>query len=117
MPLLFSYGSLQDDKVQLTTCGRQLNGQTDELLRFEPSSVRIEDPQVVATIGKTHHANVRFNGNDESRVPGSVFEITNAELASVDAYEAAFSYERVAATLASGRPAWVYIHAPKAQAL
>ena len=111
MPLLFSYGTLQQENVQLSTFGRRLNGQSDELPRFEPSFVKIEDPQVVATSGKTHHANVTFNGNENSRVPGMVFEITDAELASVDEYEVAFFYERVAAMLASGRQAWVYLHA------
>jgi gamma-glutamylcyclotransferase (GGCT)/AIG2-like uncharacterized protein YtfP len=116
MPLLFSYGTLQQEKVQLSTFGRRLNGQRDELAGFEPSSVRIEDPQVVATIGKTHHANVKFSGDEDSRVPGMVFEITDAELAGVDEYEAAFSYKRVAAMLASGKQAWVYAHAPCAPA-
>jgi gamma-glutamylcyclotransferase (GGCT)/AIG2-like uncharacterized protein YtfP len=112
MPLIFSYGTLQEENVQLSTFGRRLNGQRDELLRFEPSFVMIEDPQVVATTGKTHHANVTFNGNDDSGVLGTVFEITDAELASVDEYEAAFLYKRVAAMLASGKQAWVYVHAP-----
>ncbi len=111
MPLLFSYGSLQQESVQLSTFGRRLNGQHDVLLRFERSQVRIEDPQIAAKLGMTHHANVTFNGNDESRVPGMVFEIADTELASVDGYEAAFSYTRVDATLASGRHAWVYVHA------
>ena len=62
----------------------------------------------------THHADVVFNGDDDSRVPGMVFEITDAELAGVDEYEAEFSYKRVAVTLASGRQAWVYMHAPGA---
>lgn len=110
MPLVFSYGSLQEENVQLSTFGRRLDGQRDELLRFEPASVRIEDPQVVARSGKTHHANVTFNGNDGSRVPGMVFEITEAELASVDEYELGFFYKRVVAMLASGRQAWVYVH-------
>jgi gamma-glutamylcyclotransferase (GGCT)/AIG2-like uncharacterized protein YtfP len=70
--------------------------------------VTIEDPQVAATLGKTHHANVEFNGHADSRVQGMVFEITEAELASVDQYEVAFSYTRIAVTLASGRQAWVY---------
>lgn len=109
MPLLFSYGTLQQENVQLSTFGRRLNGQRDELVGFEPSLVRIEDPQVAATLGKAHHANVKFNGNEDSRVPGMVFEITDAELVSVDEYEAAFSYQRVAATLASGRQTWVYV--------
>jgi gamma-glutamylcyclotransferase (GGCT)/AIG2-like uncharacterized protein YtfP len=110
MPLLFSYGTLQQESVQLSTFGRRLSGQRDELLRFEESSVRIEDPQVAATLGKTHHANVTFNGNENSRVPGVVFEITDTELTSVDQYEVAFLYKRVAAMLASGQQAWVYVH-------
>jgi gamma-glutamylcyclotransferase (GGCT)/AIG2-like uncharacterized protein YtfP len=115
MPLLFSYGTLQQENVQLSTFDRRLSGQRDELLRYEPSSVRIDDPHVVATIGKTHHANVTFNGNADSRVPGMVFEITDAELASVDQYEAAFLYTRVAAMLASGRQAWVYVYSASAR--
>ena len=111
MPLLFSYGTLQQDEVQLSTFGRRLHGQCDELVGFEPSLVRIEDPRVVARLGTTHHANATFNGNNESRVPGMAFEITDAELARVDEYEAPYSYERVSATLASGRQAWVYVHA------
>ena len=114
MPLIFSYGTLQQENVQLSTFGRRLNGDSDELLRFGPSLVRIEDPQIIATTGKTHHANVTFNGNDDSGVPGMVFEITDAELASVDEYEIAFLYKRVAAMLASGKQAWVYVHAPSA---
>ena len=110
MPLLFSYGTLQEEKVQVSTFGRRLKGQRDELVGYEPSLVRIEDPEIVATIGKAHHANVKFNGNQDSRVPGMVFEITDAELASVDEYEVVFSYRRVAAMLASGREAWVYAH-------
>ena len=114
MPLLFSYGSLQENKVQLSTFGRLLNGQRDELPRFEQSLVRIDDPQVAAAVGRTHHANATFNGNEDSRVPGMVFDVTDAELASVDEYEAAFLYKRVAATLASGRQAWVYVDAHSA---
>jgi gamma-glutamylcyclotransferase (GGCT)/AIG2-like uncharacterized protein YtfP len=109
MPLLFSYGTLQRENVQLSTFGRRLTGDSDELLMFEPSSVRIEDPQLVAATGRTHHANVTFNGNAGSRVPGMVFEITDGELASVDEYEAAFSYKRVDAAVASGRQVWVYV--------
>ena len=111
MALLFSCGTLQQEDVQLSTFGRRLNGQRDELLRCEPSLVRIDDPQVAVTLGKTHHANVTFNGNENSRVPGMVFEVTDAELASVDEYEAAFSYKRVDATLASGGRVWVYVDA------
>src|SRR5256885_11110435 len=114
MPLIFSYGTLQREEVQLATFGRRLNGQRDELRGFAPSLVKIEDPKVAAAIGKTHHANVTFNGNNDCRMPGMVFEITDAELASVDEYEITSLYKRIAVTLASGREAWVYVHAPSA---
>jgi len=109
MPLLFSYGTLQQADVQLSTFGRQLTGDSDALSRFEQSSVKIGDPRVVAATGMTHYANVRFTGREESRVPGMVFEITDAELASADEYEATAFYERIAARLDSGREAWVYL--------
>jgi gamma-glutamylcyclotransferase (GGCT)/AIG2-like uncharacterized protein YtfP len=110
MPFLFSYGTLQREDVQLATFGRRLEGQPDELPGYAPSSVRIEDPLVAAALGQTHTANVTFNGRDESRVPGMVFEISDAEFAGVDEYEAPFRYARVTARLASGRDAWVYVH-------
>ena len=107
MPLLFSYGTLQQEHVQLSTFGRRLQGHADALVGFEASSFTIEDPKVVAISGKTNHVIVRFTGRTDSRVTGTVFEITDEELASADRYEIA-PYERVATTLASGRWAWVY---------
>lgn len=115
MPLLFSYGTLQQDDVQLSTFGRLLQGHRDELPGYEPSLVRIEDPHIVATGGKTHHANVTFNGRNDSRVSGTVFEITDAELGAADQYEQPAAYERIAATLASGKQAWVYVDARSAK--
>ncbi|HYV85418.1 MAG TPA: gamma-glutamylcyclotransferase family protein [Patescibacteria group bacterium] len=115
MPLLFSYGTLQEESVQRSVFGRPLQGQKDELPGFEPSSVKIEDPQIAAAIGRTHHANVTFNGKGDSRVSGTVLEITEAELASADQYESHAGYVRIAAALASGRQAWVYA-APAAPA-
>jgi len=67
----------------------------------------------VATSGRTHHANVKFNGRNDSRVSGTVFAITEAELAA-DQYEQLAAYRRVAALLASGRQAWVYVDARSA---
>jgi gamma-glutamylcyclotransferase (GGCT)/AIG2-like uncharacterized protein YtfP len=110
MPLLFSYGTLQQEAVQLSTFGRRLAGWPDELVGFEQGLYEIEDPEFVAASGKVQHAIVRFNGRDDSRVSGTVFEVTDSELASADRYEPA-GYERVSATLASGKQAWVYADA------
>ena len=65
----------------------------------------------MAASGRTHHANVTFNGRDDSRVSGMVFEITDAELAAADRYEELAAYKRIAATLASGKQTWVYVDA------
>jgi hypothetical protein len=105
---LFSYGTLQQDNVQLPTFGRLLQGMPDALVGFAVRPVEIKDPQVVAASGKTHHPGAIRTGNDADRVPGTVFEITPVELASADAYEV-YEYERVEAVLASGGRAWVYV--------
>ena len=110
MPLLFSYGTLQQESVQHATFGRKLAGRPDALVGYETALVQIEDPAVVATSGKTHHPIVKASGNPADRVAGTVFDITDAELAQADDYEVA-AYQRVAAALASGEQVWVYVDA------
>jgi gamma-glutamylcyclotransferase (GGCT)/AIG2-like uncharacterized protein YtfP len=110
MPLLFSYGTLQQEDVQRSTFGRPLIGLPDELIEFEQSMTEIKDQNVVATSGKAHHPIVRFTGIASSRVAGTVFEITDAELAMADHYEVK-AYKRVSARLVSRKHAWVYVDA------
>ena len=114
MQLLFSYGTLQQEDVQRATFGRVLGGRPDGLPGFEPAQVRIEDPQLAAAAGRTHHANVVVSSRTGSCVPGTVFEVTDAELAAADEFERPAAYRRVAVRLASGADAWVYVHAPRA---
>ena len=113
MPLLFSYGTLQQEGVQRSTFGRLLGGSADALVGYAQSMVTIEDADVVAKSGKTHHPIVAYSGADGDRVAGMVFEITDAELAAADSYEVD-AYKRVLAPLASGRSAWVYVDARRA---
>jgi hypothetical protein len=110
MPLLFSYGTLQQEDVQLATFGRRLVGAPDALVGYRQSMMAIDDPEVVRTSGKTHHPIVAFSGKNEDRAPGAVFEISDAELAQADACEVA-AYVRVKAPLASRLEAWVYVDA------
>ena len=110
MPRLFSYGSLQQEEVQVSTFGRKLDGEKDLLVGYEPSLVKIADADVAARLKKTHHDNVRKTEDDWSNVQGTVFEISDAELAKADAFEAEFNYKRVNVALASGNDAWVYVH-------
>jgi hypothetical protein len=70
--------------------------------------LRIEDPSVVATSGRTHHPIVRFTGHPSDEVTGVVFQITRLELLNADQYEVA-AYVRISVTLKSGKQAWVYV--------
>ncbi len=112
MPLLFSYGTLQDERVQLATFGRRLAGRADALPGFETLQVRIDDPAEVAATGLTHYENAVPSSRADARVPGMALEVTEAELAHADEYERPAAYVRIAVVLASGTPAWVYVHAP-----
>jgi len=110
MPHLFSYGTLQQVDVQLSTFGRKLDGRPDALIGFAQTLVEIKDPHVLKTSGKTHHPIVTFTGVGTDQVAGTVFEVTDQEIADADRYEVA-DYKRVAVTLGSGLQAWVYVDA------
>jgi gamma-glutamylcyclotransferase (GGCT)/AIG2-like uncharacterized protein YtfP len=107
---LFSYGTLQQEKVQLETFGRRLEGGPDALPGYRREMVRITDPQVIATSGADHHPIVMPSDNPTDTVDGAVFEITAAELAAADEYEVS-DYKRVAVRLTSGKGAFVYVKA------
>jgi hypothetical protein len=112
--LLFSYGTLQLEAVQMATFGRRLDGTSDALPRFELVSLTIDDPKVVAISGKAQHTMARFTGRVGDVVSGVVFALTPDEIQSSDTYEVA-ALKRVAVVLQSGARAWVYVdarHAP-----
>ncbi|WP_338050188.1 gamma-glutamylcyclotransferase family protein [Pseudomonas typographi] len=108
--LLFSYGTLQDPAVQWANFGRALTGQADEMPGYAQSWVEITDPQVLATSGNARHPIVAPSTDPDARVAGTVFQITEQELAAADAYEVS-DYRRVSVNLASGVAAWVYVKA------
>ena len=109
MPLLFSYGTLQQKEVQIGTFGRELGGTHDVLPGYALSTVLIRNPDIVALSGIAEHLIVR-PGSSSDRVPGMVFEITPDELAQADSYETD-DYIRAELPLASGKKAFVYIAA------
>ena len=110
MALLFSYGTLQNEDVQVSTFGRKLAGEKDLITGYEPSLLLIPDPEVAARLKRTHHDNISRTGDDWSNVQGTVFEVTDAELAQADTFESQFAYKRVHVILASGKDAWVFVH-------
>ena len=106
--LLFSYGTLQDPRVQEANFGRRLDGSVDALPGYDRTLVEITDPEVIAESGLTHHPIVRPTADGCGRIDGTVFHITKAELRAADDYEVD-DYHRILVTLQSGRVAWVYV--------
>ena len=110
MPHLFSYGTLQLPQVQQERFGRLLDGSPDALTGHRMQMIEITDPRVIATSGTSQHPLVAPSTDAADLVEGTVFEISDAELASADDYEVD-DYTRVRVTLRSGRAAWVYLSA------
>jgi hypothetical protein len=109
--MLFSYGTLQQENVQLATFGRKLQGAPDALVGFRRTLFEITDPEVIRTSGRTHHPMASYSGIATEQIAGMVFEVTQAELEKADSYETDPAYRRVSTRLLSGVEAWVYADA------
>jgi len=108
MPLLFSYGTLQKEQVQLETFGRILKGEKDVLPGYEIKMLEITDPEVLRKSEERYHPIINFSGKADDEVGGVLFEITDQELAEADIYEVD-DYKRIAVTFKSGRTGFVYV--------
>ena len=106
--LLFSYGTLQLEKVQLESFGRILNGKKDRLLNYKLESLVITDTIVLEKSEKTEHPIAVKTNQEIDFIDGVLFEITEEELKQADAYEVD-DYKRVLETFESGFSAWVYV--------
>ena len=108
--LLFSYGTLRQREVQLTTFGRELEGRPDAIVGYDLDYVTITDPHVIATSGSDRHPILRPTERADAAVEGTVFAISTDELAAADEYEVD-DYRRITVPLRSGDQAWVYVFA------
>ena len=104
---LFSYGTLQLEKVQRELFGRVLAALPDTLTGFALDSITIRNPAVLAASGLEVH-NILRRDPCAPAIHGVALAITPGDLPAIDAYEGA-DYVRVAVTLTSGRPAFVYV--------
>ncbi len=108
MENLFSYGTLQQEKVQSDTFGYLLEGKRDVLQGYCISEVKIKDKSVIKLSGKEIHPILIFTGNIKDEIEGTVFRINSSELLMADKYEVD-DYSRVEAILKSGTKAWIYV--------
>jgi hypothetical protein len=107
---LFSYGTLRQAQVQMASFGRLLDGREDVLPGYRLSQLEITDPEVLAKSEARFHPIAVLSADPRDGVAGTVFQITEAELAAADAYEVS-DYVRVAARLKSGVEAFAYVRA------
>lgn len=108
MQLLFSYGTLQIEKVQEDTFGRLLQGISDTLSGYKLEYITITDAAVLGRSNTAQHPILVETGNTVDTIAGMVFEVTEAELAQADDYEVD-DYKRISVLLNSGTKAWVYV--------
>lgn len=102
---LFSYGTLQNPKIQKNLFGRTLIGKHDKLKGFELRSIRIPDEAEA-----TEYPIIYISENNSEVINGVVFKIMKTEIYVVDEYEGEF-YRRIQATLESGKSAMIYVAA------
>lgn len=108
MENLFSYGTLQLESVQNDTFGRKLEGYSDYLIGFKLTYIKITDEAVLASSGISEHPIITYTNNENDKVKGTVFIITEEELAQADSYEVD-DYKRILVSLQSGKKSWVYV--------
>lgn len=105
---LFSYGTLQLEKVQIDTYGRVLDGCADILSGYTLKNLEITDKDVLAKSEQQFHPIAIPSASKKDGIEGVIFEITEQELLQTDRYEVS-DYKRVLETFTSGKKAWIYI--------
>lgn len=106
--LLFSYGTLQLEKVQLESFGRLLKGTKEVLIGFKIEQLKITDKQVLLKSGKQFHPVAIPTNNKNDIINGTLYKISSQELKQADNYEVD-DYKKIEATFKSGNKGWVYI--------
>lgn len=108
MPLLFSYGTLQLEQVQMETFGRLLKGEKDTLIGYELKMLEITDPEVLRKSNQQFHPILEFSGNESHLTEGMLYEVTDEEILRSDEYEVD-DYKRVETIFKSGKQGFIYI--------
>jgi hypothetical protein len=109
MNLLFSYGTLQLEQVQLDTFGRLLKGRKDILRKYRIRNLKITDPEVIKSSGTDLHPILEYTGCENDFVEGTIYELTDEELRQADSYEVE-DYQRKSLKFESGILAYVYLN-------
>jgi hypothetical protein len=105
---LFSYGTLQQENVQIAVFGKPVSGKPDAIVGYDLVPVTISSQEAVAISGKAVHTTLVPADGEATPIEGVVFHISEDDLAAADRYESA-EYKRIRVALRSGVEAWVYV--------
>ena|SRR5258706_14947003 len=105
---LFSYGTLQKEKVQVELFGRILQGSGDILRGYKAAVVEIKDESFLAKGEQKSQRTALVSNDKNDSIQGTVLEMTEEELRLADNYEPD-GYERIRVVLESGKEAWIYV--------
>ncbi|HEA20284.1 MAG TPA: gamma-glutamylcyclotransferase [Pricia antarctica] len=95
---LFTYGTLQDERLHHAFFQKKLEGFEDKLVAYRISEAKADGVYLMA----------EHTGDEKDSIEGIVYEIVEEDLKAADEYEGAL-YQRISVTLISGKNAWVYI--------
>ncbi len=108
MAKLFSYGTLQQENVQIASFGRLLDGNAGAIAGYKLKDLEIADFDVISKSGKAVHKIMVYTGDASDEVNGTVFDLSDEELGVADNYEVE-EYSRILVTLVSGIKAYAYV--------
>lgn len=108
MNLLFSYGTLQKENVQIETFGRILQGEKDFLPEYKLEFIEITDEEVLRKSEEKFHPIISYSGNVNDKIEGTLFSITDEELEKADEYEVS-DYKRIKTQFLSGKEGFIYV--------
>ncbi len=105
---LFSYGTLQKEKVQIALFGKTLPGWSDSLKGYKLATIEIKDEAFLSKGEEKLQQTLVLSHDTHDIIKGTVLELTGEELLLADKYEPD-NYKRVSVLLQSGKQAWIYM--------
>jgi hypothetical protein len=90
------------------TFDRILKGETDYLPGYEVYLLEITGTEVLRKSNQKYHPILHFSGNENCRVKGILYDVTNEEFSKADECEVS-DYKRVEAVFTSGKTGFIYV--------
>lgn len=105
---LFSYGTLQKEKVQIELFGRIFLRSPDVLRGYKVATIEITDEGFLSKGEEKDQLTAIISKDKNDIIKGTVLELIKEELLLADKYEPD-NYKRIKVTLESGKEAWLYV--------